>query len=91
MYNVTMRHISEITVAMEKQYFMCMRVHACMKVPKCMGMSMHVRACSLAYPASNAYAPYCDVICGPSVSTFFNIISIGAIFRKKVTEHKCVF
>jgi hypothetical protein len=30
----------------------------------------------LANPACNAYAPYCNVICSPSVSTvFFDIIS----------------
>jgi hypothetical protein len=35
-----------------------------------------VRACSLVYTAYNSYAPYSDVICGPSGSTiFFDIIS----------------
>jgi hypothetical protein len=35
-----------------------------------------LRACSPAYPSFNAYAPYCDVIHGPSGSTiFFDIIS----------------
>ena len=32
---------------------------------------VQVRACSLAYPACNAYAPHCDVICGPSGATKF--------------------
>ena len=44
---------------------------------------------SLANPARNAYAPYCDVICGPSVSTiFFNIFNI---FEKKLLNIKYVF
>jgi hypothetical protein len=52
---------------------------------------MHVRACSLAYPACNAYAPYCDVFCGPSgYTTFFEVIK-DTIFENKGTEHKmCV-
>jgi hypothetical protein len=51
-----------------------------------------VRACSLAYPARNLYAPYCDVICGLSGSTtFFDIISETHYFRKKSTEHKLCF
>ena len=42
-----------------------------------------VRTCSLAYPTFNAYAPYCDVICGSSGSTiFFDIISITARYSK---------
>ena len=37
---------------------------------------MHVRANRLAYYAFNSYAPYSDVICGPSGSSiFFDIIS----------------
>jgi hypothetical protein len=35
-----------------------------------------VSECTRAKPARNAYAPYCDVICGPSFSTiYFEIIS----------------
>ena len=45
-----------------------------------------VHACSLAYPACNAYAPYCDVCCGPSGFTTYS-----ARFSEKVTEYnKCV-
>ena len=51
-------------------------VRACMWVPKRVGVCMRIRAYSFANPARNAYAPYCDVICGPSGSTiFFDIIS----------------
>jgi hypothetical protein len=53
---------------------------------------MRVRARNLACPACNAYAPYCDVICGPSVSiTFFDSLINGAIFGKKeFLNIKCV-
>ena len=59
-----------------------------MLVPGRMGMC--VRACSLAYLVCNSYAPYCEVICGLSVSTiFFDIISQTARFwKKKFVEHK---
>ena len=70
-------------VAVEKQYEYYLLVCACMRAPACVhcvrervGMCMRVRACSLANPACNAYAPYCDVICVPSASTqFLDIIS----------------
>jgi hypothetical protein len=53
-----------------------MLVCVCMWVPGCVGVCMRIRAYSLPYPARKAYSPYCDVICGPSVSTiFFDIIS----------------
>ena len=49
-------------------------------------------AYSFASPARNACEPYCDVICVPSVFTkFFDIISNGAIFGKKLMNIKCVF
>ena len=56
-----------------------------MRVLVRVGVWMRIRAYSLANPARKAYAPYCDVICGPSVSTtFFDILINGAIFRKKL-------
>jgi hypothetical protein len=54
-----------------------MRARTCVHVVTGrVGVCMRIRVCSLANPAWNAYAPYCDVICGPSYSTpFFDIIS----------------
>ena len=52
-------------------------------------MCMLARACSLAYPACNAYAPYCVVICDLSGFTkFFNIILQTARFSENVIEYK---
>jgi hypothetical protein len=49
---------------------------AFMWVPGHVGFYMRMCAYSLPYPAFNAYAPYFDVICGPSGSTtFFDTIS----------------
>jgi hypothetical protein len=50
---------------------------ACVRVGIRARERVHAHACnSVANPARNAYAPYCDVICGPSVSTtFFYIMS----------------
>ena len=61
--------------------------HACMWVRGRVGVCTRIRACSLANPSYNAYAPYYEVVCGPSFSTtFFDI------FGKKVIEHKvCVW
>ena len=63
-------------------------------VPGGVRVCMSVRACSLAYPAYNSYAPYCDVICDPYGSTILvDIISSTAIFskNKKVIKNKiCV-
>jgi hypothetical protein len=57
-----------------------------------MWVCVRERACSLAYPACNSYAPYCDVICGPSASiTFFDIVTNGTIFEKQLLNIKCVF
>jgi hypothetical protein len=66
-------------------------VRACMSV---LGRGrVHVHsACSLANSECNAYAPYCDVICGLCLHYRFRHYLInGAIFVKKVFEHKmCV-
>ena len=56
-------------------------------------MCMSARVCSLVSPACNAYAPYCDVICGPSDSTTFLTLSYDRhdFLLKKSLNIKCVF
>jgi hypothetical protein len=50
-------------------FLVCVCVHARAFVRACMwvlghvGAFMHVSTCSLANPASNVQAPYCDVMC----------------------------
>ena len=68
-------------------------VCACVWVPGRMGVCMRIRAFSLVFPARDAYAPYCDVTVGPSVScVFFDIISHAVRFSEKnVTGHKMCF
>ena len=54
---------------------------------------MRVRVCSLAYPACNVYAPYCDVICGPlSLHHIFRhyLINSTIFGKKKSVNIKCV-
>jgi hypothetical protein len=88
-YNVTMRRVRESWLPWKsKKYYLliCVCVRACVRVwlQGSVGVCMRVRACSLANPARNAHAPYCDVICGPSVSTtFFDIISQTVRFSEK--------
>jgi hypothetical protein len=54
----------------------------------CARACMRISTCSLANPARNAYAPYCDGHLGFSVfATFFGIIN-GAIFGEIVIEYK---
>jgi hypothetical protein len=55
-------------------------------------MCMRVRACTLAYPACNAYALYCDVICGISGSTtLLALFQNWHDFLKNVVDNKmCV-
>jgi hypothetical protein len=40
-------------------------VHARIWVPGSLGVSMSVSVCSIAYPACNSYAPYCDAFLAP--------------------------
>ena len=57
----------------------CLRVRACMWVPGRVSVCMRVRARSLANSARNVYAPYCDIICGPSGLNYI----FRCEFRKK--------
>ena len=54
---------------------------------------VHARTCSLDYPACNAYAPCCDVICGLlRLHIILRLYLInGTIFGKKLFNIKCVF
>ena len=55
-----------------------------MRVHRSVGVCVRLRACSLAYPACNAYAPSYDVIYGSYSSTkCFDIISYTAPFSEK--------
>ena len=81
-YNVTLRRVDESIVVVEEKEVLhigvcvCMFARACVRVHGRVGLCLHIRAYSLTNPARNVYAPYCDVICGPSVSgIFFSIIS----------------
>jgi hypothetical protein len=69
MYNETQRHLRKSLSSWNSSI-------TYLYARTCMPERMHVRECSLAYPACNMYAPYCDIICGPSGSTiFFDITS----------------
>jgi hypothetical protein len=84
-YNVTKRRVRESLLQWKsnKYYiFACVCaclcvVRACMWVPGRVCVCMRISACSLANPACNAYAPYCDVIRGLPLefTIFFWIIS----------------
>ena len=74
-YKVTMRGVRESLLPW-KNSITNWSACACMRVGACGYPGACACSCSLVNPACNAYAPYCDVICGPSVSTtFFDIIS----------------
>ena len=77
-YNVTLRRASESLLPWKsnKYYIFCLCMRACLWVTGQVCVCLRISACSLANPACNAYAPYCDVICGSSEpTTFFAIIS----------------
>jgi hypothetical protein len=76
---------------------MCVCACACARervwLPESVCVCMRLRACSLAYPACNAYGPYRDVICGRWSSTvILASFHKWCDFRKNVIEHEmCVW
>ena len=75
-YNVTLRRVHKTIVAWKSNKYyifvcVCMLERACVRAPGRVVVCIRIRAYNLANPARNAYAPCCDVICGPSVSTIF--------------------
>ena len=60
-----------------------MLARACVRACGCVGVCMRERACNLANPARNAYAPYFDV-------TFRHYLINGAIFGKNLLNIKYV-
>jgi hypothetical protein len=60
-------------------------------VPWRVGVSMCVRACSLPYPACNAYAPYCPLWRFCLYHIFRHYVINVTIFGKKLLYIKCVF
>ena len=84
-YYVTVRCVHVLLLLWKRikcYIFVCMcageRVLLCADAqePRRMDVCACARACNLAYPACNAYAPYCVVICGFSHSSrFFDTMS----------------
>jgi hypothetical protein len=63
-YKVTLRGVRESLLQWtSNKYYIFVRVRARVSVPG--RVYMRVREGSVAYPAWNTYAPYCDVIHGP--------------------------
>ena len=73
---VEKQQVLHISVCVRASVGACVCAYVCGWLPGRVGVCMHMRACSLAYPACNAHAPYYIVICGFSGSTVFcDIIS----------------
>jgi hypothetical protein len=73
---------------------LCARARAFWRVPGRVGVCICVHAHRLAYPAYEAYAPCCDVICGRSgLHHIFRHLINGTIFgkKKKLLNTKSVF
>ena len=89
-YNVTLRRVRESWLPWKSRKhhkFVC--VCACVRVLE--RGRVNSRACSLAYPACNAYAPCCEVICGLLFHKIVrNYLIKGTIFRKPLLNTKCV-
>jgi hypothetical protein len=71
---------------------LCLHACACARATGRVGVCSRVRACSLAYPICNAFAPYFDVICDLSVSAvfFLRYLINGAIFGRTLLNIKRV-
>jgi hypothetical protein len=69
-----------------------MLARACVRVPERVGVCVRTRACNLANPARNAYAPYCDVMWPLWLHYIFRHYLINdAIFGKKSLNIKYMF
>jgi hypothetical protein len=85
-YNITLRHVHETTVAVHVS--IC--ASACMHVRGWMAVCAHM--CSLTHPACKAHAPYYIVIyCLWLRHIFRHYFINGTIFRKKLLNLKHVF
>ena len=93
-YNVILRRVRVTIVAVEKQKVLLIGlcVHAWAYVRACGNSGACACAYGLVNPARNAYAPYCEVICCPSVTnTFFDISHKRCDIQKKLIENEmCV-
>ena len=76
-----------MTVAVEKHQVLRIYLCVCVCVCVCARAYVHV---SLVISTCNAYAPYCDVICGPSVSTL-SLKRRDFRKKKKLLDMQCVF
>jgi len=76
MYNITLRRIHGIIVAVEKQKIL---------------LFLRVRVCGLSYPACNEHVPYCHPWQARLYNIFSTLSHKRHGSRKKVIEHKmCV-
>ena len=88
--NSRIRTLPQIIVAVEEA--ICITYWSvCSRVRVGVGVRMRIHAFSLAFPACNAYAPYCEAICCPSSTKFFDISHKRCGFGKKLLNMKCVF
>jgi hypothetical protein len=82
---------SRIIVAEEKRCVTYFWV-ACVRVLGREGVCIRVLVCSLAYPAGNTYAPYCDNLWPLWLHHIFRHYLVNsAIFGQKLLHVKCVF